>query len=225
LGISSATKILSIALVKDAELLAEFNVAGDSAQAEKITLWVEAAFNQARLDIKKINAIAVVTGPGAYGGVRGGVTSAKSFAQVRRIPLFGVSTLEVMAANFKNSNQTIVVVLDARRDEFNLAMFAATAAGLKRLTADFVISSARLVKKLNKISGEILVAGAIDKIPDLAKLKTKENLTFVSFAQSFPRASLAAWLAQARASVAGERAFLKLLPKYSHQPNLKKYTR
>jgi len=240
LGISSTTKILSVALVDCAadknrlagaefKLLAEFNLSGERARAENITYFIEKMLARAGFDIKKIEAIAVVQGPGAYGGMRGGVTCAKALAQVLGVPVLGVSTLEVMADNFVGTGKTIMVILDSKAGEFNLALFSPS---LQRLTEDFVISETKLVNKIKAIDGEMLVAGALDKIDWPESILKKENLTFVPFAQSFPRASATAALAleQYGAGLAGTKIknvslenCLKLLPRYSHQPNIREY--
>ena len=201
LGISSTTKILSVALVEDTELLAEFSVTGERAKAENITLLVERTLTKAKLDIKKVDAIAVTKGPGSYGGIRGGVTSAKSFAQALKVPVVGISTLEAMAYNYIGSNATVLVVLDAKRDEFNVALFAAQAGTLKRLTDDFVITKAKLDEKIEKIEGEIIIA------------------------KKYPRAANVAMLAKDKVKDAGLEGFLKLLPQYSHQPNIRRYNK
>jgi tRNA threonylcarbamoyl adenosine modification protein YeaZ len=229
------------------KLLAEFNLSGEKARAENIAYFIEKMFSSAGFDIKKVEAVAVVQGPGSYGGVRGGVTSAKVFAQVLGVPVFGVSTLEAMAYNFVGAGKTIMVILDAKAGEFNVALFAlpvivqessktvldgGETSILKRLTEDFVIGEAKLIEKIRAVEGEMLVAGALDKIDFPPSVLKKENLSFVAFAQSFPRASLTAALAIAsyRAGRAGKKIkrvaaenCLKLLPRYSHQPNIRGY--
>ncbi|MBU0687464.1 MAG: tRNA (adenosine(37)-N6)-threonylcarbamoyltransferase complex dimerization subunit type 1 TsaB [Candidatus Margulisbacteria bacterium] len=225
LGISSTTKILSVALISDSEVLAEFSVTGERSKAEQITLFVEESFKKAKLDINKVEAVAVTQGPGSYGGIRGGVTSAKSFAQVLKVPVIGVSTLEAMAYNFSGSNRTCMIILDAKSDEFNLALFADAKDGLKRLTDDFVISRDKLFEKIKQIDGNLIVAGALDKLDLPKELKNKDNLTFVSFLKSFPRAVNVAKIAVNKVKEAGLESFLSLIPKYSHRPNIKRFVK
>jgi hypothetical protein len=95
-----------------------------------------------------------------------------------------------------------------------------------------VISGAKLIEKIRAVEGEMLIAGALDKINLPPSALKKENLTFIAFAQSFPRASSAAMLALAlygagrarpKTKNASSENCLKLLPRYSHQPNIREY--
>lgn len=203
LGISSTTKVLSVALVEDDKVLAEFNVAGKRAKAENITFFVKEMLKKAKFDIGKVDALAVAQGPGSYGGIRGGVTSAKSFAQVLKVSVIGVSTLEAMAYNFIDSDSTVLVILDAKRNELNVALFAVAAGKLKRLTDDFVIDEEKLSAKIKNIKGKFTIASALK-----------------NFAQCFPRASNVALIAKDKVKSTGLEGFLSLIPKYSHKSNI-----
>lgn len=60
-------------------------------------------------------ALAVGTGPGGFTGVKVGVTTAKAVALALDIPLFGASTLDVLAAGAPRTEGTVLAVIDARR--------------------------------------------------------------------------------------------------------------
>ena len=99
LGIDTANTPISVALVKDGELLIE----GTSAMAINHSLRampaIEELLEQAGLVPADIDAIAVSEGPGSYTGARIGVTIAKTLAWTLGKPLVGVSTLKALAAN------------------------------------------------------------------------------------------------------------------------------
>ncbi len=68
-----------------------------------------------------LSFIAVAKGPGGFTGTRIGVVAARTLAQQLDIPLFGVSSLEAIAAqviatNPTESNQDIAVTLPAKRE-------------------------------------------------------------------------------------------------------------
>ena len=60
--------------------------------------------NECSLNLKNINEIIVVNGPGSFTGVRLGVTIAKTLAYTQQIPIKTLSSLEVKAIidDFKN---------------------------------------------------------------------------------------------------------------------------
>ena len=155
LGISSATKVISIGLIDQGKVLVETTVS--DIHAEKIMFYVR----EAGIEPKQIEGVAVAQGPGSYSGLRGGLAAAKSLAQTLKVPLVGVSTLEAIAYNLINIEGTMAVILDAKSDEYNFALFGASSGKLKRLTDDLVIKLDKLAEKLSKISGEIYLVGNI----------------------------------------------------------------
>lgn len=79
------------------------------------------------LTLDDVSAFGVGLGPGSFTGVRVGVTTAKTFAQVTGRPLVGVPTLDSYAA-FMGSEQrpcSLVAVLPSRRGEVYAALYAA----------------------------------------------------------------------------------------------------
>jgi tRNA threonylcarbamoyladenosine biosynthesis protein TsaB len=85
--------------------------------------------------------VAVAVGPGSYSGLRGGLAVAKTLAQTLKVPLAGISTLEAIAYNLINVEGTMAVILDAKADEYNFALFGASRGKLKRLTGDMVLKA------------------------------------------------------------------------------------
>ena len=63
-----------------------------------------------------LDAVVVASGPGSYTGVRIGVTTAKTIAWSRGIPLIGISSLETLAMNGLRFEGMVVPLFDARRD-------------------------------------------------------------------------------------------------------------
>src|SRR3989339_60264 len=154
LGISSATKIISIGLVDQEKVLAETTLA--DCRTEKISFYIK----EAGIEPRQIEAVAVADGPGSYSGLRGGLATAKSLAQSLKIPLIGISTMEAIAFNLADIEGTMAVVLDARLDEYNLTLFGAANGQIKRLTDDIVVKLDHLVAKLGKISGDLWIVGS-----------------------------------------------------------------
>ncbi|MBU0502414.1 MAG: tRNA (adenosine(37)-N6)-threonylcarbamoyltransferase complex dimerization subunit type 1 TsaB [bacterium] len=133
LGISSATKIISIGLIDDDKVL--INQTFEDTHAEKIIHYI----NEAGIKPDQLEGIAVAAGPGSYSGLRGGLAAAKSLAQTLNIPIVGVPTLEAIAYNQIKKDGRVAAISDARWDEFNVAIFEVKTGQLKRLTEDKVV--------------------------------------------------------------------------------------
>src|SRR5690606_41418023 len=65
--------------------------------AEKLHDYIEEVLREANIDKKQLNAIALSKGPGAYTGLRIGVSAAKGLCIALDIPLISTLTLEVLA--------------------------------------------------------------------------------------------------------------------------------
>lgn len=215
LGISSATKIVSIGLIDDEKVLAETMVS--DIQAERIMFYVK----EAGVEPKQIEGVAVAVGPGSYSGLRGGLATAKSLAQTLNVPLVGVSTLEAIAYNLVDIEGTMAVILDAKADEYNFALFGAKGK-LKRLTDDLVLKLDHMIDKLSKITGEIYLVGNLTGIRDRVS-GIKENFHFAEDVHCHPYGVNVAKLGLLKIKAGQTDDPLKLVPHYSHKPNIREF--
>ena len=213
LGISSATKIISVGLVDEDKLLAETTVA--NLRAEKIIFYMK----EAGIAPEMIEAVAVAQGPGSYSGLRGGLSTAKSLAQTLKVPLTGVSTLEAIAYNLVDIEGTMAVILDAKSDEYNFALFGAHQGKLNRLTDDLVLKLDTLIERLSRISGDIWVVGNIKSIKGIKG----ENFHFAQDLHSHPYGINVARIGLLKIKEGKTSDPLELIPQYSHKPNIREY--
>jgi tRNA threonylcarbamoyladenosine biosynthesis protein TsaB len=213
LGIGSADKIISVALVDEGKLL--FSSAAEEAHAEKVMFYI----SRAGIKPKDIEGVAVAAGPGSYSGLRGGLAAAKTLAQVLKVPLAAVSTLEAIAYNLINEAGTIAVVLPARLDEYNFALFRASKGRLYRLTNDLVIKIDVLVERISRVSGDIWVIGDSKGGEDIKG----ENFHFAEGILSRPYGVNVAKLGLEKIKAGKMDDPLRLIPRYSHLPNIREY--
>ena len=88
---------------------------------------IQRLFKAAGLSMKQLDAVAVVSGPGSYTGLRVGVATAKGLCYALQKPLIFLNTLELMAKAGKetNSGKTVFYcpMIDARRMEVFTALY------------------------------------------------------------------------------------------------------
>ena len=116
LGIDTANTPLSVAIVRDGEVLAEENTSLAINHSLRAMPAIEEIFNKVGITPSEIDAIAVSEGPGSYTGIRIGVTIAKTLAWTLKKPLVGISSLKAIAANGTFFDGLICPIVDARRD-------------------------------------------------------------------------------------------------------------
>lgn len=118
LSIETSTAICSVAIHEKGELRALVEIKEPGAHAEKLLLLVDEVVEKSGVTFADLDAVAVSQGPGSYTGLRIGVSTAKGIAYGLDIPLFGINTLQAMAASQPvKQGEYVVSVLDARRKE------------------------------------------------------------------------------------------------------------
>jgi len=222
LGISSATKLIGVSLIDDESIISEYSVLGGT--SEDIVPYIDLTLEKAGVPLKKISCISVATGPGSYGGLRGGIAVAKTLSQTMGVSLVSVSTLEAIAYNLIEIDGTIFAVLDACKEDFNLALFASKNKNLNRLTDDMVLSLDKIIGTLSKIKGEAyLVCPHPGLTGRFLEAAPSTNIKIVPQAKSWPSAVNVALIGLARFKKGETEDYLTLIPHYSHKPNIREY--
>ncbi len=99
LGIETATRNCSVAIVSKKKVLAEHNAnTGNNHEPHLMTL-VEKALSDCNLKLADISGIAVSTGPGSFTGLRIGIATAKGLALASGKPVVGIPTLDGLSCN------------------------------------------------------------------------------------------------------------------------------
>ena len=103
--------------------------------------------------------VAVDVGPGLFTGLRVGVATAKAIAFGLRVPMIGVSSLDLLAFPVRFSNRLIVTAIDARRGELYYAFYRQVPGGVQRLGEHQIGSPDDLASQLLASPDEILLVG------------------------------------------------------------------
>lgn len=159
LGIETATQQVGCAIGGHEGVLAAFHAARGRRHAETLAPAIEFVCRHARIDLHEISAIAVDVGPGLFTGLRVGVATAKAMAQALRVPMIGVTSLDLLAFRVRYTNRLIAAVVDARRGELFYAFYRQVPGGAQRLTNYIVGTPDDLASELLARGEECLVVG------------------------------------------------------------------
>ena len=190
LGIDTANTPLSVAIVKDGELLAEENTSMAVTHSLRAMPAIEEVFAKVGMTPSEIDAIAVSEGPGSYTGVRIGVTIAKTLAWTLDKPLTGVSSLKVIAANGLFFNGLICPIVDARRSNVYAGAYQYTGGKLISVIEDGHYGLEQLIGLLIEHGGPTLFIGKDTAMHEAEFIeRLGENAVIAPLHYNLPRAS------------------------------------
>src|SRR3954451_13165803 len=134
LGIETATTRVGCAIGGVEGVLASFHATRGRRHAETLAPSIQFVCEQARVDFKEISALAVDVGPGLFTGLRVGLATAKAMAQALRVPMIGLTSLDLLGHPVRTSSRLIATGVDARRGEVFWATYRQVPGGVQRLS-------------------------------------------------------------------------------------------
>ncbi len=218
LAIDTATAQVGCAVAGHEGVIASAHVAKGRQHAENLAPAIEFVCRQAGVALREISAVAVDVGPGLFTGLRVGVASAKAIAFALRVPVIGVSSLDLLAFPARFSQRRIAAVVDARRGELFHAFYRQVPGGLQRLTEPVVASPDDLVSELWATGEEHLVVGD-GALRYAERFKDVPRVEIADQSLAHPSAASLAQLAHARAMREEWVSASELQPIYLRKPD------
>ena len=196
-GIDTSTPQVSVAIGTETAILGRIQIGG-TARQESVTPALQQLLVWTGVDLDHVGGFVVGTGPGLFTGLRVGIETAKTLAQVTNAPIIGVPSIDALAYAVRMTSRTIAVVVDGRRKEVFAALYQPVPGGVMRLTEPAVQRPEALVADLEVHPGEVLAVGdgAILYRDELAR--ARGGLEFASAAVAHPDAAVLVELAAPR---------------------------
>ena len=159
LGISTSTARVGCAIGGHEGILGAVHSSRGKRHAETLTPAIEFLCRQTRVELADIGVVAVDLGPGLFTGLRVGVAAGKALAHARRLPMIGVTSLDLLAFALRHSSRRIVCAIDAGRGEIFHASYRQSPGGVQRLTEPAVGTAEDLAMDLQALDQELLLVG------------------------------------------------------------------
>ena len=121
----TATPAVTVALHDGDQPLAQIVMVDTRRHAEVLAPAIARVIDDAGVSRRDLTGVAVGVGPGPYTGLRVGLVTAKVLAAALGIPVYGVCSLDVLAADVERQ-RTFLVATDARRHELYWARYDET---------------------------------------------------------------------------------------------------
>jgi tRNA threonylcarbamoyladenosine biosynthesis protein TsaB len=126
LAFDTATPAVTVALHDGERVIASCTKVDARRHGELLAPGITAVLDEAWVPRQDITAVAVGVGPGPFTGLRVGVVTARTLAMALDIPVYGVCSLDVLAAQAVQDGaveQDFLVATDARRKEVYWAAY------------------------------------------------------------------------------------------------------
>ena len=126
LGLDTATPAVTVALHDGGQPLAQLVTVDAHRHAELLAPAVAKVIADAGASQHDLTGIAVGVGPGPYTGLRVGLVTARVLGAALGIPVYGLCTLDIIAADVDAGGREFLVATDARRRELYWARYDGT---------------------------------------------------------------------------------------------------
>lgn len=147
LSVDTSSDVCSVAILENAKLIKELHKTDSKTHSENLMPLIDSLLKEFSFTLDDINAIACSIGPGSFTGIRIGIASCKAMAEVKNIPLIGVTSLETLAYLEDNSNKNIASIIDAKNHQAYAGIFSPNHLLLEDYMADDIPT---IVSRLSK---------------------------------------------------------------------------
>ena len=155
LVLDTSGPVCGTAVMDETRVYSEFTAQNKNTHSASLMPMVEAAMNAAGKTVGDLNAVAVVTGPGSFTGVRIGVATAKGIAQGTQLPCIPVDALEAMSRSAGDFEGIVCPMQDARAGQVYGAAFRKG----ERLTEDEAVKLEDFLERIGGLGDLFLFTG------------------------------------------------------------------
>ena len=172
LTIDTTTKVTAVALAEDGRLIGEGFLHTSKTHSERIIPMLDQLLTAADWALADLDMIGVVRGPGSFTGIRIGIATAQGLAQVWKLPLIAVVSLDTLAWAGLGRKEDLVPILDARKNEWYTARYRWMRGEekVKCLTPPQALAKDQWLEQLRELDHPICFVGdAVTKAKDQIK--------------------------------------------------------
>lgn len=216
LVIDTSGPVCGVAVLADGKVLCEYTAQNRNTHSANLMPMTEAALTSAGLCLQELDAIATVTGPGSFTGVRIGVATAKGLAHGAGIPCIAVDALEALSTSAGMFDGIVCPIQDARAGQ----VYGAAFRDGERLLQNVPLKLEEYLEKIRPLGGSFLFLG--DGTPvhkESIRKSLGEKAVFAPPHLNYLRPSAAGVIAAKHGETTD---YLKLQATYLRPPNAQK---
>ena len=150
----TSSEKLNVSLIKDDNLIYDKSLITKNDHSSYLVPCIDEAFKTNNIKFEQLDRIIVGIGPGSFTGTRISITVAKTYAYSFNIPLFGISSLEMMIYGADNSYDYYVPVIEEKKDKLYFSIFDKDK---NRVIEDSYTNIEEFYNILSNYNGKILI--------------------------------------------------------------------
>lgn len=140
-------------------------------QAEHLVPFAQEVMEQAGLDYADLDAVLCTVGPGAFTGLRIGMSAARAYGLSLEIPIFGITTTQALALAFSaEQKKSCAVIIETKRSDFYIQLFDETGKAISEATAAEAAD-------IEIPEGFVLIGDGVRRFLEMTGLENETELT------------------------------------------------
>jgi tRNA threonylcarbamoyladenosine biosynthesis protein TsaB len=171
LGVDTCSHKCSVALTDGDNTLYSIVVDMPRGHSENLFTMIETALKEAKLDIDDVDAFSCSVGPGAFTGIRVGISSIKALSLATDKPAIGIRSADAIVAGLSKQDKHILVALESKRKDVYWQLFDNNLQPINEMSLSLASDVAEQIKDEN-----LLVIG--DGAIHFKGLLPKSKITF-----------------------------------------------
>lgn len=216
LAIDTSSANASLAISQDEMVLAELTWRCGQNHSVELIPSIDTLMKIIKIEKDSLTGIIVARGPGSFNGLRVGMATAKGLAYALKIPIVGVSTLEIEAMPHLATGLPVCPVHNAGRGEIAIALFHQQGEQRLRLWEEQITTVTELAAR---IAERTIFCGEIsEEQSSYLKSTLGSNALIISKTSSLRRAGFLAELGWSRLKKGDWDDPSTLQPLYLWQP-------
>jgi tRNA threonylcarbamoyladenosine biosynthesis protein TsaB len=213
LAVDTSTAQIGIALYDGAQVLAESVWISKQHHTTQLAPALAGLLSRTGVSMDMVSALGVALGPGSFTSLRVGLALVKGIALARKLPVIGISTMDVVAVAQPLSKIPLAVVLQAGRGKLALGLYKSSKNGWQSQGPARVVTVDALA---DEIESPTIIAGELSAEERQRLARKKVNIKLASPAQCVRRPAVLAELAWGRWQAGKVDDAASLVPIYLH---------
>ena len=157
LSIETSSNTCSVAILENSNIVKEISIPDQKTHSTILMPTIEKILNETNLTLDNIDLLCCSVGPGSFTGIRIGISTIKSFAMVKNIPIAPIPSLLALSYNIQvDTNFIICSLIDARNDNVYCGIFDNNHNLLENYFSESINNT---IDKLKKYTNNIFFVG------------------------------------------------------------------